>query len=84
MTDIIITKEQLLEEIAKIEKEESYQAKMNCGTCLFRKTIICGPDYDTIKLSCKNGYKLNLLLQPAKPDCWKEWDIKKVLSREDE
>lgn len=49
-----------------------------CGNCLFRKTIIYGPDYDTVKLSCKHGYKLNSLLQPVKENCWKLWNHKEV------
>jgi len=49
-----------------------------CGNCLFRKTIIYGPNYDTVKLSCKKGYKLNSLLQPVKENCWEEYNIVKA------
>lgn len=44
----------------------------SCGNCLHKKVAIYGPKYDTAKLSCKHGYKLNTLLHPAKDDCWAE------------
>lgn len=50
----------------------------NCGTCFFRRVSVYGPLYDTVKLSCKFGYKLNTLLQPAIDNCWKEWKLKKT------
>ena len=54
----------------------------NCGTCFYRKVSIYGPLYDTLKLSCKKGYKLNTFVQPSEKDCWKAWSKKALFKKE--
>ena len=51
-----------------------------CGNCFYRKTEVYGPEYDTIKLSCKKGYKMNTLVQPDKKDCWRQWEKKAIFN----
>jgi len=43
-----------------------------CGNCFYRKVIMYGLEWDTVKLSCKKLYKMNGNITPALKDCWKE------------
>ena len=70
----------LWEDKEKIELKVSLPQIPNtlkcCGNCFFRKTSVSEPTYMIVKLSCQQGYKLNLLLQPVNNNCWQPWNKK--------
>ena len=50
-----------------------------CGNCFYRKIILYGPKWDTVKLSCRKGYTMNSMIEPVEKDCWRLWSKKALI-----